>query len=590
VCVACSTKRAAANQPNRAVSTLPTNNTNLECSLLVFHVPHTRYTVVGSRTSWWNGSAACSVDEIWGIWRCPSTADVTAVACINAEIPDVTLETWETGTIESHRHIGYVCQRSVAEVRSDPNGPRGEDINRCMPLTKNPITTGLSNRVWFWRFVGGGVASNSLSSGQLGWDASPAQFNITYTQIPVGHFVVVALAYPNTITSADIELDVHLPYHGGPTIVPEAATLDQVLLDTEQLHADFTRASHCPASPSVALCNRSNAGPSWFWHNASGILFVRVVNPAPYVSRFADTSLNARVFERDGMWLNGIDNLAYYRLRVNCPTVGRSGLCAVRRNPLPAAVRPSGDSCRASVPRMMLQGRLDVAITASFAWQATAWSTGPNLTAPVALPVGGVLSLSADTGNVVQVASEAELVACNTASGRLLHDFAKNGSAFDVSFAVAGTYLFTTTDDESCGRGLQLRVVVGTGGNQNVAAPLLAASAVSSMRIPVHATCTVVAGASGTTTDNPTATPTLPPTTVPPGGASTDSAGGQQTTVIATVVAAVAVIAILVAVGVARSRRRANRGASLHATKSSDTTLNAAYVDPNSLAVISDRR
>lgn len=271
----------------------------------------TMYSIVGSHTSWWNGSRACSVHPVWGIWVCSGTSDTTTIACLNVEIPKVTRNQWETGRIESHRHIGYVCQRSVTEVLAANRspGPQGEDIDRCLLLTKNPITTGLANRVWFWRFLGGGVAYNTTSSGLVGWDASPRRLNITYTQISPGQFVVVAIPYPRNLTNAAFEVEFNLPYHGGTISIPAASSREHVLAPTEILRNDFDPASHCPPTNGtvrVTVCNRSNAGPLHFWDQPNGLLYVRVVNPSIYTSRFAANSIESNVFRRNGMWLNGI--------------------------------------------------------------------------------------------------------------------------------------------------------------------------------------------------------------------------------------------------------------------------------------------
>eukprot|EP00038_Savillea_parva_P027679 m.60928 g.60928 ORF g.60928 m.60928 type:complete len:323 (-) comp7989_c0_seq1:90-1058(-) len=242
------------------------------------------------------------------------------------------------------------------------------------------------------------------------------------------------------------------------------------------------------------------------------------------------------------------DNLHYYRIRAACPSVGPSGLCQVQRNPLPAAARPSGDSCTVSNMRYVLPARLDCGRTAAFAWKEPSSSTGgPDFQSVQRIPAGGTLSLSASRHDLVQVSSQADLDSCTVNNARLLHDFTNNGSTCDLVLDEPGVYFFTTSSVTACNNGQRLRLVVGPEGTVQ-SAPLLPTTTLMRSMEP-HTTCTVVADASGSTTSPPTPAPTSPPTT---GGSAAGSTSADADVVIGTTVAIGVVLLIVVILVVAK--------------------------------------
>lgn len=135
----------------------------------------------------------------------------------------------EQDRIESHRHIGYVCQYQLndfgaAVASGDLN--RG-DLHECMILTKNPTTTGVTNRVWYFRFFGGGASSvvNSGAqdgAGDLGNTISPATFKMDLVQIPAGSYIIAAFDFP--IDTKSFDVTIFPQYHGHAHVaLPEAS-------------------------------------------------------------------------------------------------------------------------------------------------------------------------------------------------------------------------------------------------------------------------------------------------------------------------------------------------------------------------------
>jgi hypothetical protein len=248
-------------------------------------------TIIGSHINWWDLGCDCSLDSVWHTWLCdlhPKTSsaqdNARDIAMLSVSIPGLTRTRYEQDTIESHRHVGYVCQHEL-----DAAGQLALDdssIQHCMILTKNPTTTGVSNRIWYWRFFGGGEHVASGEAGAQGVAASPASFVIDLVQIPKNRFVVAAFAYPKHLTASDFTITLYAQYHGANHIAaPLAPSLDELLTPTEQIRDGVSREADCPptsAEQPTTLCNISNVGPLYYWDAAEGLLYLRVVDAGWY--------------------------------------------------------------------------------------------------------------------------------------------------------------------------------------------------------------------------------------------------------------------------------------------------------------------
>eukprot|EP00039_Didymoeca_costata_P010556 m.142342 g.142342 ORF g.142342 m.142342 type:complete len:1233 (-) comp14877_c0_seq4:243-3941(-) len=421
--------------------------------------------IVGSHIDWWDLGCDCEKHPIWKTWVCNQT-DEQNVASVNIDFPGITLESYENGHIESHRHIGYVCQYSIQEGLQGQVPGDDKEIHRCMILTKNPTTTGVANRIWHYRFFGGGVAGDYPPHGTMGWDASPQRFRISYSQIPRGNFIVMAVPYPLGTT---FNVSLFPPYQGGHDIpVPLAESLAEIL-QPEVFHGSF----NCPPSDPdnnihATLCDVSNVGPKYYWDSDEGMLYIRVLNPRLYVSTIL---YQDEPFTRDGMWVNAIQNWVYYDVQASCAPMqyfssSAGGLCNNSRYKIPAATRPSGDSCDVAHPTQMLPARLDWSRSVASSWQRQ----GPNFSMGFKLPVGGVLSLSADDNrygnwmNLVQLPNICSFNDCNMDNAVLINDFRNSGPSFDLVLNAPGRYFFAANrsdwSGDYCAQGVKFIVEV----------------------------------------------------------------------------------------------------------------------------------
>ena len=330
-------------------------------------------TIIGSHINWWDLGCDCALDPVWNTWLCDLHApDQTRdIAMLHVSISGLTRAWYETDQIESHRHVGFVCQHELEAA--DQLTTDDASIQHCMILTKNPTTTGVSNRIWYWRFFGGGDFNGGDGASTLGAQgvaAAPGSFTIDLVQIPRNRFVVSAFAYPKNTQLSDFTVSLHAQYHGANNIpVPLAPALDALLTPTEQIREGVTKDTACPprsAEHPTTLCNISNAGPLYYWDATAGLLYLRVVDAGWYNSRLFT---GATTFERNGAYINGIQNLISMKVDVACTPMPGTTMCAVPDKRLPAAARPSGDSCAEALPSLILPARLTLGNTAAAPWQ-----------------------------------------------------------------------------------------------------------------------------------------------------------------------------------------------------------------------------
>eukprot|EP00035_Acanthoeca_spectabilis_P039062 m.58689 g.58689 ORF g.58689 m.58689 type:complete len:237 (-) comp9423_c0_seq1:1287-1997(-) len=198
--------------------------------------------------------------------------------------------------------------------------------------------------------------------------------------------------------------------------------------------------------------------------------------------------------------------------------------------------------------------RLNLDRTASFAWQTPSASAGgPSFGSSNYIPAGGMLSLSASRGDIIQVTSQADFDNCVTTSGRLLHDFQMNGSAFDLTFDDSGVYFLTTTDFLACNAGLKLRLMVGEDPTTMQPASLLSTRDLDHVTYS-HSSCTVVSDASGSTTQPPTTAFTTAPTASNVDLGSSSTSGNSNDSILIVSSAAVALgFVIVVAMTIRKS-------------------------------------
>eukprot|EP00040_Diaphanoeca_grandis_P024470 m.134453 g.134453 ORF g.134453 m.134453 type:complete len:1710 (+) comp29740_c0_seq1:166-5295(+) len=450
----------------------------------------TNYSIVGSKTTWWNLGEQCELHPVWNTWVCEASPEGT-VASLDVSFDGFTREDWEFSTIESHRHIGYVCQQSVEDVGSGKLPNQDKTLSECMIITKNPTTTGVANRVWFWYFFGAGVAKYG-TDGLLAWDAAPASFQINNVQISRNQFVIIAIPYPRTMDLSDFNVHLFAPYHGADEIaIPHADSLAHILTPTEKVKDNIDYVVDC----ATLLCNVSNVGPLFFWDQAAGMMYLRVIDARYYLQRFlrnGQTSIQDYSFKRDGMSLNSINNLVYHRVRVNCidDDALNSKACIVKQNMLPAAARPSGDSCQVATPWRILPARLDITNTLVFAWQVPN-AQGPAFDdGPFKIQRGAVLSLSMSNGfDVIQLFDQNRFDGCDTLDSVSLHSYSSDGPSFDITLSSIGHYFFAST--ASCNSGVKLHVivlddVVAGATPTNTAPPI---NNVDGFRLPTHMTC-----------------------------------------------------------------------------------------------------
>lgn len=420
-------------------------------------------------------------------WLCDKVAG-REIGMLSLEIEGFTRAAHEMGRIESHRHIGYLCQYPVADF--DAALRAGDldqgDLHECLLLTKNYVTTGVTTRVWHYRFFGGGSAepvSSNAGAGALGKTVSPIEIKIAQVQIPANNYIIAAFDYPTDTLGFNVSI--FATYSGGNHVyLPEASSLDQLLLENEVLTEGRDATQDCPAGSYPdnvgTLCNASNVGPSYFWDASVGVLYLRVVDPGWYLNRIFK---GAGVYERDGIWLNTIQYLASYHITAHCGAANTitapdgTEMCATGNDrPLPLATRPSGDSCSTASPSSMLPARVEWANTVAAAWQVPNSGGFPNFTQPFQMQVDGILSLSATSGGVWQFDTQEAFAACDTSSGISLYTFVQQQPAFDVHLAVSGRYFFGSTDVADCNNGLKLEIIVigeGGGGGQTQVAPLM---------------------------------------------------------------------------------------------------------------------
>jgi hypothetical protein len=71
----------------------------------------------------------------------------------------------------------------------------------------------------------------------------------------------------------------------------------------------------------------------------------------------------ASFFERNGAYVNGIQNLIEMQVSVACTPMSGTVMCPAYGKHLPSAARPSGDSCTVAKPSLILPARVDLANT-----------------------------------------------------------------------------------------------------------------------------------------------------------------------------------------------------------------------------------
>eukprot|EP00039_Didymoeca_costata_P033682 m.43637 g.43637 ORF g.43637 m.43637 type:complete len:1732 (+) comp9991_c0_seq1:353-5548(+) len=481
--------------------------------------------IVGSHIDWWNVGPECFRHPVTNVWICDAT-DGKVISSLYLVAPGVTRDASDYNQIEGHRHIGYVCTYPLDAALDGSFPNEGGNLTRCLIQTKNPITTGISEQIWHFQYFGGGNAGRDPVEGDFGWDASPAKWNIGYSQIPKDHFTVIAMAYPRG-TAFNVTL--YSQYHGAVHVdVPQADNLEHVLHPDEKHHENlglqFCQGLDWDAGVTVVLCNSSTVGPLYFYDETAEMLFVRFVNPMMHYSetlrRFGpDDSM----FERNGMWINNIQNLVDLQVTASCDVIPGTNLCRVAKRKIPAAARPSSDSCGVANSNLILPARLDAAVTHGMAFQDPTY-IGPNYTLPFRIPVNGVLSLSGN-GNrygawvtLVQVSSEAALEACDLTQSFLVHDFISQGPAADFRAHTPGRYYFTSSREGNCDRGLKVKVVV-TGSGEDTDGPLMTNSTETLQPftpLPTFLTCERnISQITSTPTETSSSTSTSSKTTLP---------------------------------------------------------------------------
>ena len=248
--------------------------------------------IVGSHQPWWNYDNQCQKDIDWDLWICPKKS--YSIASLEIIMPNITRSDAETNQPESHRHIGYMSLLS-----------RGPKQTR-LPLTKNPTTTGISNSIWYMELFGG----------------SPRHIEIDTIQIPMNHFLVLAIPYTSRTTSFSV-MAYQKYYWGrdGPKslYIPQATSF-QDLFAPEQLKPKSEYI--CPDAwnpPSTSfndnVCATGGIGPLWYFNGS--MLFIRMVdlvNYVPALVRSPDFK-----YAREGAELNTIENMFRWFIDVNCP-------------------------------------------------------------------------------------------------------------------------------------------------------------------------------------------------------------------------------------------------------------------------------
>jgi hypothetical protein len=246
--------------------------------------------IIGSHPSWWNYDDRCVKDIDWDLWICPKKN--FSIASLEIIMPNITRNDSEVERWESHRHMGYMSllQRGPKKTR--------------LPLTKNPQTTGITNSIWYMELFGG----------------SPRHIEIDTIQIPMNHFLVLAIPYTAKTSFRVAAYQKWWWTANGPRtlIIPQAHSISE-LLQPEQLKdkKDYI----CPDSwnpPSTTyqdnICQTGGIGPLWYFNGS--ILFIRMVDLTNYIPAYQNTP--DFKYAREGAELNTIDLLFRWYIDANC--------------------------------------------------------------------------------------------------------------------------------------------------------------------------------------------------------------------------------------------------------------------------------
>ena len=439
--------------------------------------------IIGSHSNWWDLGCDCGIDKDFNVWVCDhGGAEGRDIGSVALKAPGLTRSDYEKSHIETRRHIGYVCQYSIGHSLTasalEGAGDMDSHLHNCMILTKNPVTTGVTNRIWFWRFFGGGAHSESSTHGVSGIVSSPAAFEISHLQIPPGRFIVFALLYPKDTTG--IHVNLYSKRYGGNRVpVPELHSLKEILDPVENLMTKPSIDMCTSSGQRGSLCNVSSTGPAYFWDGDTGVLYLRLVDAGWHWSRLLR---GGKMFKRDGAWINGINTLIQYEVAVNCSRIPGTLMCSIPNRRMPAAARPSGSSCSTATSRKILPARIDLRNSVS----PGAWKLNKRLPVTLVAPnAGTVLFLSATSGDFWQFSDETTYMKCDFTDAVLLFKFSKTEPALDVILPSIGTYYFATQTNKACKKGLKMQVRVGLTSSAAAPAALLGPQKTSSP----HATC-----------------------------------------------------------------------------------------------------
>eukprot|EP00730_Choanoeca_flexa_P003190 TRINITY_DN11322_c0_g1_i3.p1 TRINITY_DN11322_c0_g1~~TRINITY_DN11322_c0_g1_i3.p1 ORF type:complete len:1438 (+),score=280.02 TRINITY_DN11322_c0_g1_i3:2619-6932(+) len=267
-------------------------------------------TIIGSHHPWWNVGDDCRFHSNVNVWSCPKTSD-RHIGHLFMKIPGITRTSAEMSTDESHRHIGYFAPLAAA----------AGDYTRALPLSKNPGSTGMANRVWRLDLAAG----------------APRNLHVDSLQIPRGSFIVLASEYPAG-TSFNITVQKRWAWPAPVNFsLAQAASLEEVLAPGEMQPASnmtCPRPATVPSSQSEWLCEDTGL-PVGKWYFNGSMLFVRIEDMRYQNNRnFRTTDFG---YEQYGVLIHRITNHYQYFINAHCPPcVEGAPVCQLSRiMPLP---------------------------------------------------------------------------------------------------------------------------------------------------------------------------------------------------------------------------------------------------------------
>ncbi len=404
--------------------------------------------LIGSHVDWWNLGTGCSLDPASLAWVCALSPDRT-VASIELNVPGLTKS--EDG-INTHHHIGYVCQRALEQATT--LGADMDSQRNCLVLTRNAQVTGVAGRVWDFRLFGAGYSANGL----LAEAASPKSFNFQFANISPGAFVLARLTYER---STSFQVWANSRFFGGRVALPMAPSLQHVLTPEEPLNDPENAACIVDPdnNPRIGLCDRGGVGPAWYFDAGAGTLWVRLVNLNLYLSQPGpeQEELRAR-WTVGGMALTEIDYYTTLEVNASCASIdGNANLCAAGRRVAAASLR-SGDSCTRVDHSQILPPLLELARTAVLG----EWLPGKDYPLQTLGSAPALLSMDGLRGDVVQLRSQADFDACATSGVTVLHTFSAAFPAFVLELPSEGHYWFSTSSAANCLQGQRVAVRVGS--------------------------------------------------------------------------------------------------------------------------------